>query len=105
MAGPRHPEDRWFLRSVIAAAVVAIVLFAALYRSTTKSRSFHSLDETARAELAVLPVEPRSTNDVERLWVAEDFDTPYLVAPPGPLPCQPAVKAISPSDRPAARTA
>lgn len=105
MAGPRHPEDRWFLPSVIAAAVVAVVFFAVLYRSTMQSRSFHSLDETARAELAVLPVDPRSTNDVERLWVAKDFDTTYLVAPAGPLPCQPAVRAIPLSDRPAARTA
>jgi hypothetical protein len=105
MAGPRHPENRWFLSSAAAVTLVALALMVLVYRTTTRARSFAALDEAAQQELAAVSVIPQSTNDVEKRWVAKGFESGYLMAPAGPIPCAEAVEALAPADRAAAHAA
>jgi len=106
MAGPRHPDDRWFWPAVALALLMALGYASIYYVEQTKDRSFASLPEATREELAELTVVAEASAEVEREWVKEGFGgEEYLTAPVGPLPCAGAADALPPRDRAAAREA
>jgi tetratricopeptide (TPR) repeat protein len=88
MKGPRHPDALWFRIAFVAAALLSIAWGAFYFFAQTRSRSFASLPEAMREELAQVPVLPRATAEVEREWVRDGFGgEQWLVAPVGPVPC------------------
>jgi hypothetical protein len=95
MAGPRHAEDRWLWPAIAVAMAIAIGAAAALYVTSTRARSFRSMSESAREELARVDIPVRAAAAVEREWFADFGQPEYLVAPVGPLPCE----GIAPYDR------
>jgi hypothetical protein len=105
MKGPRHPESFWFVPAVGVTTLACIILFIVTYRTATQARSFASLAETARQELAQVKIAPHATAAEESQWVANGFATGYLMAPVGPFPCRECVDRLPPADRAAARQA
>lgn len=99
MAGPRHPESRWFVPAVALFALLCAALGWMYYRSTTQSRSFASMSEGARGELGKLSVPPRATAAEESRWVADGFRAETLMAPVGALPCRAAADRFPPGER------
>ena len=100
MTGPRHPADRWFWPAIVLAVLLSMAWGLFFYFSQTRSRSFASLPETMREELAQLPVTARATAEVEREWVKDGFGgAQYLVAPVGPVPCPAAVEGLDVAQR------
>ncbi len=101
-AGPRSPDRRWFAAAlagiVIVSGLVAWIFYA---HQVAKRRIDRALSEGSREELAALAVPARKTAELERSWVAEGFASEYLVAPVGPMPCEPVATLVPPAQQPA----
>jgi hypothetical protein len=98
MAGPRHPESRWFVPAVALAAILCAASGWWCDHAAMRSRSFALMSEGARAELGKLDVPAHATAGEESRWVADGFETGTLIAPVGPLPCREAANGLSSKD-------
>ena len=105
MSGPRRRDERWVRPAVAAATLVAIIAGLLVYLTSTRSRSFASLGETQREQLAAVEIEPVAIAEVEREWVADGFEPAYLISPMGPQPCAGAAELAPAHERSALRQA
>lgn len=101
-AGPQSPDRRWFAAALAGIAILSVLVAWLFYAHQVAKRSLdRALSEGAREELAALTVPARKTAELERSWVAEGFAGEYLVAPVGPMPCEPVATLVPPADQPA----